>query len=452
MHFYSYKKTGKKAKTLLLCIILGLISFRWLMPETNIMSLGHGITINGLRSYFIFLIAVITLSANARKLRKHDFSTEILLYGMFVTWSTCSIFWSVSLSYTLRDSIKLWYPLFIYLITKISVKTMGSAMWLEKKILQSIGILIVISAILLILSILFGWNTQMLENNEMARITDSPGVYSVGIGASVIYIIYNFIISRQKGWKHLLFNYKIWLPSIIILITVTRSYIIGAISAALSALLLSKKVSFLKLLICMLLIFIIGFSIIMFFEPIKSRMFWNPNDVSIMTVIEHPLIFFDDQYVRSSGRYNIWSYYISTLHGYVSPLIGGGLGTVRYILSGGRIFGVETAHGEYSKYLAELGWIGLGFYLFCLFFFVISICSKAIKTHNPFVKRQYILALSCFIYIIVSGIGYNPFYNSFGFTEIIMVFIAMGNSMSKKEPAHLFKKNFGPQNNIKLAA
>ena len=422
---------------LILIVFLGLISFTWLNPDSNFIPLGHGISIDGLRSYFIFLIGFITLAANAIKLKKNDLSSEMLIYAMFILWATSSIFWSISLSYSVRDSIKLWYPLCIYLITRIHIKNLGSALWLEKKIFQAIGILILISGGLALASIAFGWNTTMSSNTEIDRITDSSNVYSIGMGGLVIFIIHNCIISRQKGWKYILLNYKIWFPAVIIFVTITRSYIISAICASVSALFISKKVTYTRLLLCILFIFLIGFSIVIFVEPIKARMFWDPNDVSISTIFKNPTLFFDSNYIRSSGRFTIWSYYINKLHSYVSPLIGGGLGTVRYILSGGSIFGIATPHGEYSKYLAELGYFGLGFYIFCLVLFVNAIFLKAMKTNSAFIRRQYILALSCFIYIGICGVGYTPFYNSVGFIEIIFIFVAMGDSLYKKQYAQI---------------
>lgn len=263
-----------------------------------------------------------------------------------------------------------------------------------------------------------------------------PNTYSLSSGPTVLFML--LLIGRlfylRKG---LLITILMSLvASTIVIITITRSYIIGMVMAVVALLWTRARGGLLYLIAGVLAMYTIFILAITKVELLSQRMFWSPETITFWGVFSNPTILLSEEWVRTSGRNSIWTYMISELHAQGTSLLGGGIGSTKFILMGGQIFkGTTVAHGDFAKYFAELGYIGISIFAAMIIYVMYSLYRNIHRSSTR--EQAYINAVlfSAFSYNVTVSYGYEVFGNGFEYTSMLLVLFALRDNLYEVQRA-----------------
>lgn len=406
---------------LLFIIITGCISLGQFIELS--LPIGYVLHVDG----FIFSFLTLTLSAmfllNPSKHVSGNFPINILVFFLFVIYAIISISWAASFSYALRDSFKMIFLLVFILVAREVLIDVDKSIKLIDKIFSIIRILIVIHFI----SILLLYSRDIVSSLNFLKgyeISNVKGYFALNTAFISVYIYYVLLIKRKSAK----FVFPAVLGLIIILLTGSRTYILAFLAGLITTFFRFEKGYVFKTVILLLLTYVLFVFCLSVYKPLKESMFWNPDQVTFVSVLAHPTMLVDENIVNTSGRFNVWRYLYKSLHSYNNSIIGGGIGGAKFVLKDGAISeSTRFAHGEYAKYFAELGWIGLSFIILFYLSSFFVIVQKLKEAKDELSIKLYKLILSFLILLIVSGIGYEVLYQLYLVSLFFLLFFAAEN-------------------------
>jgi O-antigen ligase len=420
----------KHTMLLKLLLIIGLIPFSSLMA--NLLPIGHGVSLDGVRNLFLF--AVISLIAWAYFLLSRRPVVGLLEswpFLLFVLWAVLSSLWSLSISYTVRELVKLIYPIVLYLFARSALRNQPNTTELFQSLISILGLFCIITFGSLLVEVALGIRSYSLGAD---RLLDP--LFGIHPAMAALYLFGE--LSGKLHVPHWRLNkVAIGCALLYLVLSLTRAYLFGAV-AGLGAVVLLRSRRLLWWLVAIGVTLGAAILILTVDNPIKTRMFWQPEEVTLQTILDSPQILFSPEYVRFSGRTTFWRFLLAELHKPHGPWLGGGLGSARYALENGQIWGeIAVAHGSYAKYLAELGYIGFALFLFCLLLGATWFGSKALRVAWPWVKVGYSVLCGGMVFLLVADIGYEVFDNGFDYLALLAVVYAITRAQEKQLRAML---------------
>ena len=172
-------------------------------------------------------------------------------------------------------------------------------------------------------------------------------------------------------------------------------------------------------------------------NPVKQRMFWNPDEVTaeslVQTMVTDPSLLLSEDFIKFSGRFAYWNYLLQTAHELRPALLGSGLGTSRVIMIESR-FTATVAHSDYVRFLAELGYVGLSLFLLtyaALFWW--SARAAINRRLSPLSQSAAVILLAQCVSCLVNGMAYNPFIYVYSLHTIAVILIAVIDSELREQ-------------------
>ena len=348
-------------------------------------------------------------------------------YILFVTWAELSILWTTEVGYTIRDGLKLVYPILFYFLVLLVLRSDSDGeAWLHvlRRVLRFFVILSCISAVVSVLANLgsLEWGVDRLH--KLPFYMRSP-------------VATSFILLELAGWRKI----PNWRPSwlvvgmafMLVVMTITRSFIFSMVIGIAALYFVSVhqlRWQIASITICLILC--VG--VLAVDNPVKRRMFWEPDEITasflIKTMITNPGRFLlDSQYteeriVRLAGRLRYWNILLTESRNRRPAILGSGLGSARPIMAAS--YYQTVSHGDYAKYLGELGYVG--FSLFLSIYGLLLVWSWK-WTHS---KRLSAVGRTCatilFALTAVSvtvSIVYDIFFAAYDFQVIAILLIAI---------------------------
>lgn len=397
---------------------------------SNRMEITAGASLDAVRNLILILGAFCSVLALAGV---NNFKIPNLLqiwpYLLFALWASLSILWADSKSYGIREGLKLIYPILVYLLARISLrKSSGKSLYLAIHVCLTIFcILSIIIASLIVLSELqkgsWVWGSSRLLKFPLA-VTEPLAV--------------TFILFEIAAWRKLpKWRIQWWLVCamiIYVLLSLTRSYIIALVFGIVIIFWSTWRNWFWKLIIVaggivtVLLILTVD-------NPIKSRMFWRPQEITISSLatytLTNPGILLSDDFIKTSGRFVYWNYLLERARDHHPAILGAGIGSSRPIMRISR-FNAEVAHSDFVTYLAELGYIGFSLFILMygatLFWSLRKVDSRYL---SPTGQASALSVLALLTFAIIGGLVYNVFWVSQSFLMIAIILIAIVQSEVK---------------------
>jgi hypothetical protein len=407
----------------------GLLYFTELSGRITILG---NYNVDAIRNLILLILAFFLLGVSAVQRNNHLPNIKrIWPYLIFVFWAWLSVTWSVWPEYTIRDGLKLFYPILIYSLAHAFIRT-------EKSSHKLLGILRKILMIFTLISVISAAATiafQLKSGNWLwgkSRLQDAP----LAIHPVVASL---FVLLEISGWRKITGWRPQWLlialAVLYVSLSLTRAYVFGLLLAVLGIIWVTSNRKTWRLMIIIFTVTAV-FALLVVDTPLKRRMFWRPNEVTIQSVmttaINDPGRFLSEDYIKFSGRLHYWDY-IATRASELRPLlIGAGLGSGRPIMQNSSFSDLVT-HGDYAKYLAELGFIGL--VLFILLYFILFFWSLKLALKRDLAPVQQVAAATLFAQLIlamVTSLVYDVFWLAFDFQAIAAVLVAIINSGSYK--------------------
>lgn len=400
-------------------IIIGLMQFTALTGGLSVLPVGFGLQVDGLRNILLLMcISFVVFDYLTSLDRKLVGITDIWPLLLFVSWASLSVLWSLNKGYAVRDLLKLFYPILLFLVARSTLRRSQNPRKFFEEILAILAIFCIISFVSSIWGVVTGARTVVWGEDRLN--TALIAVHPVVAGLYIFCELSGRIFLPK--WRGNLV--ALYCAFAYILLTITRVYILGVFIGI-------AAIFWIKLRNPVLRVFLVAVSTVFFLAvifvdgPIKRRMFFNPDRITLSVVIQEPSILLSPQEVRMSGRDVFWRFVINELHGASDPLIGGGIGSSRFLLADSRAFrNVAVPHGIYAKYLGELGWIGFSIFILGVLFSAWYVYRKASITKDPLQKWGYTILLSGIVYMIFVDIAYEVFDNAFDYMAILIVLYA----------------------------
>ncbi|MCB1046842.1 MAG: hypothetical protein KDC10_06535 [Calditrichaeota bacterium] len=427
------KGSGKRTVAILFLaqIFFSLFTLGWVFGRENVLAIGHGMSLDGLRNYFLLMAIMVGLAISLSRTKQIIFSREVAAIAVFTLFAISTSLYALNTGYAIRDSVKLAYPLFIYTVARSMFKDRSTILALLSGVYYILGGLVLLTAGFTAMALVMGRYDLEGSGRSPVRITDLPDIYSLSSGPIVLFILLALgrIIYLKKG----LFGSAAvsMIAATLVIITITRSYIIGLVMAVASMLWTIARGGLLYLALGISLMYSLTIFIVTKVEILSQRMFWHPESVSFWGVFLRPAILLDENWVRSNGRNSVWSYMISELHSRATAILGGGIGSTKYILQGGEIFkGTTVAHGDYAKYFAELGYMGIALFILMIIFVMGSLYRRIRLNKTNEAKFFNGVLLSAFVYNITACYGYEVFGNGFEYMSLLLLLFALRDNLA----------------------
>ena len=343
---------------------------------------------------------------------------ETKYYLLLVGFAFMSLTWTISTEYSLRESLKLLYPVVPFLIALTIFNENNKVVYFSNTLKN-----IFIIGVLLNL----GWMLYQYFNGTLFRTGGFVRINDPFISVSICAISGIFFLSYAY------FNKKkqyLFFPVIVmgvVLLTATRSYIVGYIASIIYFFVFYSKKRLWKV-VPLLVSFLLIYAFFEISNPLKTRMFWKPQEIGFDDFISNPLILVESEYSIWTGRFAMWSILIEKAHSAVSPLLGAGTGTSRFILSG-EFGGQYYPHSDYVKHLAEHGYIGFSLFLLFLLTILFRSTKLAILASDQQSKTYLAAASGSIFYCVVAGIGYETLSSSLFY---IFLLYAIGLTINRR--------------------
>ncbi len=419
-------------------LVGGMLTFYEVSGRSQVL---FGVGVDGLRNLVLVTLAVLTLFLiTLQNNFRQPSIMRIMPYLIFTAWGFLSISWSIAPYFTLRDLLKLVYPIVLFMLGSLVCDTEENAMRLYHLVYRVLMWFCIFSVAVAGLIIARG----TLDGSwhwGVSRVRDMPFIIRPEL--AIVYINWE-IASRLRidGWK-----LKKWLVAAMlayVLLTLTRSVIFAAVASFSVLVWVTWQKPLLRQLApvagIVLVLLLIGID-----NPIKSRMFMQPDEVTILSFVEtavtEPQMLISPQYIRVSGRFTYWRYLLGTAHTVRPPLMGSGLGTARKIMSEGtlNISGTSSgyAHGDFAKYLAELGYIGL-FAILALYTltFIWAYRIARCRSCTQLSRASAAIITTMVTTAVIVGMVYEIFWSAFSITAIAILLVAILESDTVRRNAH----------------
>lgn len=400
----------------------GLLTF---FELTNRAEIFGSFTVDAIRNFLLLAtaMALITAVALQREGRVPNV-WRIWPYLLFVIWAGLSALWSTELLYTLREGSKLIYPILVYLLARCFLHSNPDRQQLFKILRQMLRVFVLLSALSsaagVVLAIGRGawtWGGSRVHKMPLAISPEVASVY-------VLLEIAGF--QRIPGWR-----FRWWLVAVTlayVLLSLTRAYIFGLIMAIAMLFWLSWRRWRWRLAaigLCSVLIL----TILVVDNPVKRRMFWKPDQITakslILTAATDPGRLVAPDYIHTSGRFFLWQHLLSEARSRRPALIGSGLGSSRPIMAMSR-WGKVVSHGDYAKYLAELGYVGIGLFMLLQGSWFLWSLRRSHDIRLSAVSRAAAVTLCAqLVLTVVFGLVYEVLYQAYDSSTIAVLLVAI---------------------------
>ncbi|MEM7125473.1 MAG: hypothetical protein AAF702_04050 [Chloroflexota bacterium] len=415
-----------KGRHLLIFLLIGGQITLW--EVTNRINFVGGLSADGLRNMILLFVALmgVTLFA-AQRSGKVPNVWRIWPYILFVFWAELSILWTTELSYTIRDGLKLVYPILFYILVSLVLRSDGdSKAWLQvlRRILQFFVILSCASALVSIIANLgsLEWGVDRLH--KLPFYMRSPVAISV-------------ILLEFAGWRKIpdwRLNWPIiGMALMLVVMTITRSFIFSmAIGIAAIFFVSVRQLHWQIASIALCVTLCLG--VLTVDNPVKRRMFWEPDEITasflLKTMFTNPGRFLlDSQYVeervvRLAGRLRYWNILLTESRNRRPAILGSGLGSARPIMAVS--YYQTVSHGDYAKYLGELGYVGFSLFLFIYGLLLVWSWSWTYSKRLSAVGHTCAIVLFALTAVSVTvSIVYDIFFAAYDFQVIAILLIAI---------------------------
>lgn len=381
--------------------------------------------IDAVRNLALIVVAALTvLMSLFQRGGKLPTLLPLLPYLIFLGWALFSLLWTSEPQYSLREASKLIYPVFFFILVRLSLQNRTDAYSLYNRIRQIFVFFAIIGIIAAVLGIII-----MLRNGTwqwgISRLLNIP--FQMETMAACIYVLIDFV-----GWRTL----PKWKPNKLLLVTMTiyvflsltRAYIFGLVLAIAMVFVVTSR----SRLIWPLFVTIGSCFVILLLvvdNPVKSRMFWNPEEVTLGSLTEialtAPSELVSPDFIKLSGRVVYFQVTLKEAQSRRPALIGAGLGSSRPIIN--MYFPTAAvAHGDYLSYSAELGYIGfvLLLSLYATTFWG-SLLTVIKKRRDPLKRAAATLLFSLITLVSVVSIVYNAFVHIFVLHTVAVAMLAI---------------------------
>jgi len=390
-------------------VVLDFFAF-FLPSELSIGSFGGGVFYNILILSLIFFYLFNTYKIVGQK----------FLIPLFILFSFFALsgLWAYDKFYFLRDISK--YSIIIFSVLFFSDLKNNEIKEIITFIFKVINYVAIINLFIIVLLIIKRGTNEFFLNPEEIRFGDSL----VFFGVYLMHVIWHFLNKSRNRFIFLAIDF------LIVYLSFTRTYVIGFLVAFL--LFYSIKKNNIKYFaIGILILFLLVFLLLNTDNPIKRRFFFHPEQITFLNVLKQPLVLIEKE-VIFSGRLNAWKFLVSTSHSKFTPLFGSGIGSSRPLLIEYKNYEtMRVPHGDYAKYLAETGYIGLALYILFLLYYMIYSLRKSFKLKSMlYVSRLYFGIFCVFIYFAICSFSYEQF-SKVGFTVMVFLLLQFAKESEK---------------------
>lgn len=393
-------------------LVLDFFSF-FLSRRFNIGSFGGGVFYNILMLSLIGFYLI-----NIRRIVFQKILVPLFILFAFFTFSGL---WAYDSFYFLRDISR--YSIIIFSVLFFSALQKNEIKEVLTFIFRVINYIAFINLIIIIFLIINMGITNFLSMPEEVRFGNSL----VFFGVYLMHVIWHFLNKSRNRFIFLAID------GLVVYLSFTRVYII-AFSVAFLLFYFVKRNNIKYFAISILVLFLFALLLLNTNNPIKRRFFWKPEQITFFKVLKQPSILIDEKEVVFSGRLNAWRFLVEASRNYSegTSFLGSGIGSSRPLLMKYQNYEtMHVPHGDYTKYLAETGYIGLALYIIFLLYYMVYALAKSIKMkQNLYISRLYFGIFCCFIYFFIVSFPYEQF-NKIGFTVMLFLLLQFAKKSEK---------------------
>jgi hypothetical protein len=313
---------------------------------------------------WILLIGLVLALSRPAQSRLTVIDLPIVLYGVFLLWCVHRLAEAPSLSYGVRNLLKIIYPFMVLLLARKAARPGHLAVYL----VPMIGASLVIS------------------------------LFTSGLSEKVPYLVYNPLLygifwPRPTFADHaaimlgvilvVLWIYQAYVPA-----SSRRIYLCGMVWLVLSPLAVACRTGLLATIAAISGyavvryralalpaiggLFLLGAAAFLFIPGFWGETFYNAEGVTFSGILQGDI---DVKNINSTGRFATWEVLLEKFY-VPSPLLGSGLGAVQAdMYTAADAYGIKAAHCEYVTLLCDTGWVGLLLYLGA----VVGACGVAVR-------------------------------------------------------------------------
>ena len=426
---------------ILVMLAIGLLS---LFEATNRLQVIGTLSVDGLRNFLLLGIALASVTAVIHQSGGRVPSIwPIWPLLMFVGWGVLSVLWTTDLNYSLREGAKLLYLVAVYVLCRVAVGSGGGA-----KLFSILRSCLAMYCILSLIITGVGISLALRQGTWLwgiSRPLDFPFTLPNPV-VSVFILLEIAGPQRIPSWRP-----RWWLVGamiVYVLLSLTRSEII-ALFLAIAVVWGGARRNWGLKLIALALGLGAVLTIFSVDNPVKDRMFWQPEEVTVGSLVEiaftSPERFLSEDFIKFSGRLRYWDFLLSEAYEMRSALFGAGIGSSRAIMARSP-WGETVGHGDFATYLAELGYIGFGLLLLLYSAGLGWSLSKVNSRNLSLLGQAAALTLAGqTVLAIVSGLVYNLISYSFTFMTIGVILVAIIKAEGISVRTRGVDKNYAPQ-------
>jgi O-antigen ligase len=321
------------------------------MFQTGGFDFGMNLSAWRLLLWTVLLVLVLANSEPAMP-RLTAADLPLVFFGMFLLWCILRLIDAPSVSFGVRNLLKVLYPFLVLLLARKAARRGHLGIYLT----PMIGASLIIS------------------------------LFTSGLSEQVPYLVYNPLLysvfwPRATFADHaaimvgviliVLWAYRDYLP-----VLLRRIYALGLIWLIASPLVVACRTGFLatvaaiagyalaryraKALPVMVGLFFAAATAFLLVPQVRAHMFRNPDEVDFSSILTGRASLAN---IDSSGRFAMWDDLLDRFYG-TNPLMGSGLGVTQdYLYNASFSAAIKAAHSDYVALLCDTGLIGLSLYL-----------------------------------------------------------------------------------------
>jgi hypothetical protein len=356
-------------------------------------------------------------------------------YLLFAAWAAFSLFWTINIEYSLRELSKLVYPILVYII---AVKVMQSGtpaykLWALTREATTFFAIVSVWSGMVALAL---WLKAGVWTWGESRLLNIPMHFASIVSAALV-VLELAAWKAIPGWRP-----RKWLMVLLFLdvvLSLTRTDIFALLVAIFVVWSIAGRRLWRLVGGCVFGLIIVT-TLLVVDNPVKDRMFWRPQQVTLAWLAEMALTepgqLFSENHIKFSGRIGFWEHVLSESRAQRPALIGSGIGSSRPLIMSYARNPSGVVHSDYVGYLAELGYVGITlFIIMWATIFVVGLRAAFKKNILPVKRAAAITLVGLTVLNCIVSIAYNPSVQILIFYSIAMVMLAI--LFSKQPPVRM---------------